>query len=203
VTTRARHFLGVAGLFTLAGCYPSGLLPEAAIEGARCASDVLDGDTRFDATNNDAIVVVGVSRIYGMRFVSGVDDGVSWHDEFRESQGGAKADEGFVVARLKARRGKHRYSIARVSLEPEGHDCYEFPSSSTLLVFDAPAGQVTYLGALTVQYGSQGLANTASLRADPSITKEQASAYLARRFPQITRELSTGRMEWAYKSGPN
>lgn len=62
---------------------------------------------------------------------------------------------------------------------------------------------MTYLGALTVQYGSQGLANTASLRTDPSITKEQARAYLARRFPQITRELSAGRMEWAYERGPN
>ena len=141
----------------------------------------------------------GVSKIYGMSFQSGVDDGVSWHRDRSGISATVTASDGFVVARLKPRPGNRRYAIVRAAFEPGATDCYNFPHTSTLLTFDAPAGQVTYVGALTVEYKTEGGTNAAVLRDDPSSTKQQAIAFMARRYPGIKGEVVTGRMDWMYK----
>ena len=196
---RDARALGLIGcvLAAAAGC--TQMLAVGAIETAQCLPlSNLDGDATFDGANDESIVVFGVSKIYGMTFQSGVDDGVSWHRDRPGISATVTASDGFVVARLKPRPGNRRYAIARAAFEP-GADCYNFPHTSTLLTFDAPAGQVTYLGALTVEYKTEGGSNAAVLRDDPLITKQQAIAFMARRYPGIKGEVVTGRMDWMYK----
>ena len=184
-----------------AGCTPLPPVPgPAVIEAALCLPfSNLDGDSSFDKTSDDSIAVFGVSKIYAMVFLSGVDDGVSWHRDRSVGAVSVMASDGFIVAKLKPRPGKKRYGIARAALEPGATDCYTFPETSSLLVFDAPAGQVTYFGGLTVEYRTEGGSNAAVLREDPSISKQQAIAFIARRHPGIKAEVVTGRTEWAYK----
>ncbi|HEY5448342.1 MAG TPA: hypothetical protein VIQ54_06305 [Polyangia bacterium] len=193
----------LSGALAAAACHPVGaLVTGGVLDVVRCAPDTpVDSQTRFEQTDTDAIVVLGAAQIYGMTFLSGIDDGVDWRPTHGPTVT-ARTDNGFVVARLKARRGKHRYAIGRVSLQPEATDCYAFPSSSQLLIFNAPPGQVTYLGAYTVAYTSEGGVNRASLRADPAVTQTQANAYLVRRFPLIKPALVTGPTEWVYRGVP-
>jgi len=199
---RTLRFIGLCLLSAnAAGCF----LMEAAVtasaaDAARCLPYTnLDGDARFDKTSDESIAVFGVSKIYAMVFLSGVDDGVSWHRDRSGNSASVMASDGFVVAKLKPRPGNKRYAIARAALEPDATDCYGFPHTSSLLVFDAPAGQVTYFGGLTVEYMTEGGSNMAVLREDPSISKQQAIAFMARRYPGIKAEVVAGRTEWAYK----
>jgi hypothetical protein len=190
--------IGLGMLAAGAGC--TQMVVIGVVETAKCLplSD-LDGNATFDKATDESIVVFGVSKIYSMTFQSGIDNGVSWHRDRPAFSATVTASDGFVVARLKPRSGNRRYAIARAAFEPGATDCYTFPHTSTQLTFDAPAGQVTYLGALTVEYKTEGGSNAAVLRADPSISKQQAIAYLARRYPGIKGEVVTGRTEWGYK----
>ena len=199
---RTLRFVGLVLLSGMAaGCFAmEGAVVASAVEAALCHPfSNLDGNASFDKTSEESIAVFGVSKIYAMVFLSGRDDGVSWHrdrDRARQSAS-VMASDGFVVARLNPR--PRRYAIARAALEPGATDCYTFPHASSLLVFDAPPGQVTYFGGLTVEYKTEGGSNAAVLREDPSISKQQAIAFLARRHPGIKGEVVTGRTEWVYK----
>ena len=186
---------------TAAGCFlMEGAVTASAVEAARCLPfSNLDGDATLRQDEHESIAVFGVSKIYAMVFLSGVDDGVSWHRDRSGNSASVMASDGFVVAKLKPRPGNKRYAIARAALEPGATDCYSFPETSSLLVFDAPAGQVTYFGGLTVEYKTEGGSNAAVLRDDPSIGKQQAIAFMARRYPGIKAEVVTGRTQWAYK----
>jgi len=108
-----------------------------------------------------------------------------------------KTDDGFVVIKLKPRRGKSRYAISSVSFSGE-LGSYVFPPNTGVLVFDAPRGKVTYIGGFTVDFASEGLTNGARLRDDPSITRAQAAAFMVRRYPQIKAEPVMGRVHWLY-----
>ena len=172
---RDARALGLIGcvLSAAAGC--TQMLAVGAVETASCLPlSNLDGNATFDGANDESIIVFGVSKIYGMSFQSGVDDGVSWHRDRSGISATVTASDGFVVARLKPRPSNRRYAIVRAAFEPGATDCYNFPHTSTLLTFDAPAGQVTYVGALTVEYKTEGGTNAAVLRDDPSSTKQQA-----------------------------
>src|SRR5262245_20022674 len=200
MASRSLALFALSSALAAAGCHPvAALATGGVVDVVRCAPDSrLDGETRFEQTDPDAIVVVGATQIYGMVFLSGKDDGPYWR-RVRGPEASARTEDGFVVVRMKPRRGTHTYAIGRVSLQPDATDCYSFPSSSQLLLFNAPPGQVTYLGAVTVQYSSERGRNYASLREDASISKTQASAYFSRRFPQIKADLVPGRTAWIYK----
>lgn len=172
----------------------------SAVEQAQCSPvSQLDGETSFDETSPDAIVVLGVSRIHAMTVLLGVDDGVIWRRDRSGTAASTRADHGFVVFRLRPQPGKKRYAIARVALEPGATDCYNLSaSSSTLAAFDAPPGRVTYLGGLTIQFISDGSGSRAALREDPGISKQQAMAFVAGRYPHIKAELTSGRLDWVY-----
>ena len=89
------------------------------VEHAQCLPyEQLDGETKFDETSPDAIVVMGVSRIHAMTVLLGVDDGVTWRRDRSRMAASTKAEHGFVVFRLRPQTGKKRYAIARVALEP-------------------------------------------------------------------------------------
>ena len=165
------------------------------------AGGQLETGTQFDGSSPDAdaIVVIGVSRIYAVTVVSGTDDGVSWHRQRRPTGARAMADDGFVAIKLKPRQGQERYAIASVALDPDATDRYPFPDSSTILVFDAPPGKVTYLGGIDAQIASEGMHSFAILRDNPAITRQQAAAFMARRYPRIGNQLVTGKLDWLYR----
>lgn len=183
------------------GCgIPGTLLAASAVEQTLCSPyNQLDTETRFDATSPDAIVVLGVSRIKAMTVVLGVDDGVVWRRDRSGMAAGTLAEHGFVVFRLRPQTGKKRYAIARVALEPGATDCYILSTaSSTLAAFDAPPGRVTYLGGVTIEFVRDGGGSRALLREDAGISKQQAMAFVAARYPGIRAEMTGGRLAWVY-----
>jgi len=183
------------------GCTTAGaLLSASAASQALCSPyNQLDAETRFDDRSPDAIVVLGVSRIQAMTVLLGVDDGVVWRRDRSGMAASTLAEHGFVVFRLRPQTGKKRYAIARVALEPGATDCYLLShASSTLAAFDAPPGRVTYLGGVTIDFVSDGGGSRALLREDAGISKQQAMAFVAARYPGIRAEMTGGRLDWVY-----
>jgi hypothetical protein len=138
-----------------------------------------------------------VSKIYAFVFIDGVDDGVSWHRDRLSLAYRAAARDGFVAVNLRPLRDKRRYAIASAAIDPElQNDHYEFPGSDQIRVFDVPPAPVAFLGGLTVQYAG----SSASLVDDPSITNDQAAAFIARRHPELQQgPPKAGRLDWLYK----
>jgi hypothetical protein len=169
---------------------------------AKCIGEQLQHDTKFDETSPESIVVIGVSRVFKLNVASGVDDGTTWHRHHYYGGASATPEDGFVVIKLKPRKGKKRYGIENVVLSDQPAISYEFPEKTTA-VFDAPPGQVTYIGGFTIDLASGGLRNVARLCEDPNITQPQAAAFMASHYPHVKRAPVMGRMDWLYKGDDN
>ena len=57
---------------------------------------------------------------------------------------------------------------------------------------------MTYLGGLTIQFISDASGSRADLRQDGGISKQQAMAFVASRYPHIKAEMTSGRLDWVY-----
>src|SRR5262245_45492360 len=158
------------------------------------ALTALDHNSRFGSTSADAIVVFGFSSRWSAWIYPGTDDGVSWH-----CRGGlvnvrrVQPEEGFVVVRLPASTGKHKYGIGQFGASMNV-EVQRVPVDTGVWIFDAVPGQVTYLGAFRV-VGSDGGPRIVE---DASRTVSDADDFMTRTFPNIRDHVATGRMESAY-----
>ena len=152
-----------------------------------------DRDVSFDATSGDALVVFALTPNMVVTLTAGTDDGVSWHCE-RGQTVRVRPQDGFVVARLRPRTGKHRYAIRMLSTDASGLTAWHTPAQ--LLAFDAPPGQVTYLGAWRVEFPGGTLPE---IVADPDVTYPQAEAFMAANFANVRAPVVTSRMDWLYR----
>jgi hypothetical protein len=164
---------------------------------AGCAHRGPTDPTTYDLARPASTLVIGVSKIYGLVFIDGVDDGVSWHRDRYSSAQRASEQDGFIVIKLQPLRRGRRWAIASAALDPQlRHDHYEFPGSDEIRVFDVPPGPVAFLGGLTVQFAG----SSAMLVDDPSFTRDKATAFIARRHPELQQgPLTAGRLDSLYK----
>ena len=198
---RARLDVRVLALLLVtaaAGCINRGAIYHVASgQPLTSAGGPVEGDDRLDEGRAESVVVIGVSRIFGLRVISGTDDGVSWHQQRWGSVAQARADDGFVAIKLRPRHGERRYAITAAVLAADDMEYYELDSAS-IPAFDAPRGRLTYLGGLDAEIYSENGNNLARLRDNPAITRQQAASFVARRYPQIAADLAAGRLEWLH-----
>jgi hypothetical protein len=159
---------------------------------------VVDRNVRFDRTTGDALVVFALRPNMVLTLVEGTDDGVSWHcAHSSELPVRVRPQDGFVVAWLPPRTGKQRYAIASLSTDASG--LTRWWTKGQVLAFDAVPGQVTYLGALSVEFEGGELSGIVG---DPDITDLQAEAFMASKFANVSAPLVKRRMDWLYLDRP-
>jgi len=163
----------------------------ASFVGGCATSTTTDHGTRFDGKSPDAMVVLGFSARLPVWIAPGVDDGMNWHPCGGETYAyRIRPEEGFVVARLPAMRGKQKYGITAI-----GNLLDAYGPSGAVSVFNAEPGKVTYLGALRVVWSGSG----GVVMEDPAIKESDADDFVTRTFPNIPVHVVPGRMEVAYK----
>jgi hypothetical protein len=67
---------------------------------------------------------------------------------------------------------------------------------STIPAFNAPPGQVTFVGGIHVKWSE----TRADVEEDATATEEQAADYLAENYPRVTAPVARGQMDWIYVS---
>ena len=154
----------------------------------------VDRSIHFDGNSGDALVVFALTPNMVVTLVAGTDDGVSWHGGARVLPVRVRPQDGFVVARLRPRTGKNRYAIAKLSTDASELTAWDTPAQ--MLAFDAPPGQVTYLGALRVEFAGGELPKLVD---DPAVTYLQAEAFMAANFANVGAPVVRSRMDWVYR----
>lgn len=153
---------------------------------------IVDRNVRYDQTSGDALVVFGLTPNMVVTLVEGSDDGVSWHCEVSQLVR-VRPQEGFVVARLRPRTGKRRYAIAAFSTDASGLTTWKM--TGQILAFDAVPNQVTYVGALRVEFEGGEIRDIMS---DRDITYLHAEAFMAGKFANVSAPLVKGQMDWLH-----
>jgi hypothetical protein len=158
---------------------------------------VVDRNVSFDRTSREALVVFALSPNMVVTLLEGTDDGVSWRCNRwgPEARVRVRAQDGFVVAWLRPKTGKQRYAIESFSTDASGLTAWK--TFEQILVFDAVPGQVTYVGALNVEFSGGGIRG---INFDPDITYLHAEAFMAGKFANVRAPMAKGRMDWLYMS---
>ncbi len=154
---------------------------------------MVDRNVRFDRGSGDALVVFALTPNMVVTLSPGRDDGVSWHCGGREWPVRVRPQDGFVVAWLRPKGEKKSYAITKFATDAS--ELTAWRTATQVLTFEAVPGQVTYLGALRVEFEGGRLSGIAT---DPDITDLQAEAFMAGKFPNVSAPLAKGRTDWAY-----
>jgi hypothetical protein len=155
----------------------------AALAGCGTHFSNLEKNATLTPTSREGVVVMAVDPPVRLTLVRGESEGGTW-----TTQGGWAAatvwpEQGFVVLKLEPRVGPRGYAIEKVLPVGIGGPIYMANTGNAVAVFEAPAGQVTYVGALAM--GQEGKSIFAWQ--DPSVTLESVERFMQVAYPNLPR----------------
>lgn len=160
--------VSMAGLALLAGC--------SSLSG-------LDPKSDYANFGNDSVIVMGANAQDRIQVFEGEREDGKWRRKLLNAELSVYAQNGYIVARLPARTGQKNYGIGGVLAGGIGGRLLVPCRGGRAPTFDAPSGQVVYVGDFRPISG-RGYGTSSD------ITK--ARAHLKERYPLIADKLVAG-----------
>jgi hypothetical protein len=141
----------------------------------------LDRAATLDPAGGDAVVVLAVEPRSQVLLYEGETDGWTWRQTNTRAVANLWTEDNFLVLRLPRRIGNQSYAIGLAM--PYGFDGPKFTAyqGNGVPVFHAPAGQVTFVGGVSLRPRGEFL----SAEIDETATIERAHRFMQQSYPRL------------------
>jgi hypothetical protein len=145
----------------------------------------------LDRAGPDAVVVLAVEPRSRVWLFEGESDGWTWRRTNSRAVAKLWDEGGFVVLRLPQRIGHQSYGVGLVTLSDLRGPMFIAHQGNGIPVVHAPAGQVTFVGGLTLR--PRG--NSLSAEIDETATLERAQRFMQQTYPGLPPIAATESLE--------
>jgi hypothetical protein len=140
--------------------------------------------TKFDEQSRYAIIVLKVEPLARVLIAPGIVDRNGWQMVTAGQAFGAWAEEGIIILEVNPRTEEDTYGVTMVAPDDGSYASYFATKNVLVPVFRAPAGQVTYVGAIRIERSgeSDGIRMEHNDAPDDG---EMVALLMKRRYPKI------------------
>ncbi|UJM88320.1 hypothetical protein LRK24_09240 [Rhodanobacter denitrificans] len=133
----------------------------------------------------DTFIVLGVSERVRLSVFKGELDDSSWNCTGLINVANVWSENKFIVLKLKPRVGTEDYGIGQILPDGIGGESFVVTKGVSVPAFHAHPGRVTFVGSIGIfqRDGRFGITR------DPSITVDDARAYLSRAYPNLPKDI--------------
>jgi len=111
------------------------------------------------------------------------------------------SDNGFIVLKLDPRVGSETYSIGQILPGGIGGRSYVVRRGTSVPVFHANPGAITFVGAIEVMSMQHGDASGFGIRKDENTTKEDAQRFISHAYPNLHGALNVESLKMVHAKG--
>ncbi|WP_223250807.1 hypothetical protein [Rhodanobacter denitrificans] len=137
-------------------------------------------------SQGDTFIVLGVSDRVRLSVFKGERDDSSWNCTGLINVANVWSENNFIVLKLKPRVGTEDYGIGQILPEGIGGKSFVVGKGVGVPTFHSHPGVVTFVGSIKIfqRDGRFGIVR------DPSITVDDARAYLSREYPNLPKDIN-------------
>jgi hypothetical protein len=146
----------------------------------------LDRSTKVDRGRGEAVVVLAVSPRARVSLFEGESRGPDWTCKSLFNIANVFPESGFIVLKLQPRTGNKNYGIGQVLPDGIGGESFIVRRSAAVPVFQAPPGEVTFVGGFHLARAGEGM----RIEPDEETTVEDAKRFLKTAYPALAGNVS-------------